>query len=91
MRQAVAHRQWPGADKTFPARAKSKPFDRAPSRIRPVQNPDSLFMLRRCFENVTQGRNERVDAATDVLEIDQQNVETYPSSSLSAGALRRKD
>ena len=33
-------------------------------------------MLRRCFENVTQGRDERVDAATHVLEIDQQNVET---------------
>jgi hypothetical protein len=72
----VAHRHRPGTDKTFPAIAQTQSFYRASNWIGAVENPDRLLLFGCRLEHVTQGRNERVDPATEVLQIDQQNIET---------------
>ena len=48
---------------------------RAARRVRAVEHPDALAMLGRCFEHVEQGRDVGVDAAAQVLQIDQDRVE----------------
>jgi hypothetical protein len=75
-RQAVAHRQRPGADEAFPARAQQQSFERAASRVWAVEYPHLLAVLGRGFEQVAQGGDEGVDAAAEVLQVDQQDVET---------------
>jgi hypothetical protein len=74
-RQAVAHRHRPGADEALPARAQRQPFDRAARGIGPVEHPDALAVLGRGFEHVEQRRDEGVDAAAEVLQVDQDRVE----------------
>ena len=74
-RQAVAHRHRPGADEAFPARAQRQPLDRAAGRVGPVEHPHALAVLGRGLEHVEQGRDEGVDAAAEVLQVDQHDVE----------------
>ena len=88
-RQAMAHRQRPGADEAFPAGAQRQAFDRPPDGIGPIQHPHRFAVLRRRFEHVAQRRDERVDAAAQILQIDEHDVERRPSSRRSACALRR--
>ena len=71
----MSHWQRPGADKTLPAGAKLKPFDRASDRIGPIEHPNPFFMLSRGFENVAQCRDERVNPAAQILQIDKQHIE----------------
>ena len=74
-RQAVAHRHRPGADEALPARAQRQPFDRPPGGIGPVEHPHALAVLGRGFEHVEQRRDEGVDPAAEVLQVDQDRVE----------------
>ena len=74
-RQAVAHRDRAGADEAFPAGPERQPLDRAAGGIGPVEHPHRLAVLGRGFEHVEQGRDEGVDAAAEVLEVDQHRVE----------------
>ncbi len=54
---------------------KRQPFDRPPGRIGPVEHPHALAVLGRRFEHVKQRRDEGVDAAAEVLKVDQDGVE----------------
>ena len=74
--QAVAHRHRAGANKTFPARPQCQPFDRPAGGVRAVENPHRFAMLRGGFQHITQRRDEGVNAAAEILQIDQQHVET---------------
>ena len=73
--QAMPHRHRTGADEAFPAREERQPFDRPTGGIGPVEHPDRFLVLGRCLEHVEQGRDEGVDAAAEVLHVDQQHVE----------------
>ena len=73
-RQTMPHRQRPGADETFPAGAQGQAFDGPANGVRPVQYPHRLAMFRGRLEHVTQGRDERVDAATEILQVDEDHV-----------------
>ena len=74
-REPVAHRQRSRTHKTLPARAQPQPLDRTARRVGPVQHADRLAPLGGCFENVAQRRDEGVDAAAQILQVDQQHVE----------------
>ena len=74
-RQAVAHRDRAGADEALPARTKRQPLDRSAGGIGPVEHPHALAMLGGGFEHVKQGRDVGVDAAAEVLQVDQDRVE----------------
>ena len=74
-RQAMAHRHRSGADEALPAWPQGQPLDRPSRGIGPVENPDALAMLGGGFEHVEQRRDEGVDAAAEVLQIDQDRVE----------------
>ena len=74
-RQAVAHRHRARADEAFPAGPQRQALDRAPGRIGPVEHPHALAMLGRGLEHVEQRGDEGVDAAAEVLEVDQDRVE----------------
>ena len=71
----MAHRQRPGADKAFPAGAQRQAFDRPADRIGPVQHPDRFAVLRRRFEHVAQRGDERINPATQILQIDEDDIE----------------
>ena len=73
--QAVTHRHRAGADKAFATRPERQPFHRPAHRVRAIQNPYGLVLLRSRLEHVAQRGDERVDSAPDVLQIDEQNVE----------------
>ena len=73
--ESVTHRKRTGADETLPARAQAQPFHGSPDRIRPVEHPHALVHPGRLFQHVAQRGDERVDAAAQVLQIDQQHVE----------------
>ena len=74
-RQAMAHRQRAGADEALPARAQPQALDRPAGRIGPIEHPDRLAMPRRGLQHVAQRGDEGVDAAAEVLQVDQQDVE----------------
>ncbi len=74
-REPVSHRHRACTDETLPALAQAHAFDRAAGRIRPIQDPHGLAALRALFQHVTQGRDERVDAAAEILQIDEQHIE----------------
>ena len=74
--EAVAHRQRAGADETLPARAQGQPFDRPARGVRTVEDIDALAVRGGGFEHVAQGGDEGVDAAAEVLQVDQQDVES---------------
>ena len=70
----MAHRQRPGADKTLPAGAQRQTFDRPPDGIGPIQHPHRFAVLRRRFEHIAQRRDERINAAAQILQIDEDDV-----------------
>src|SRR4051812_34263224 len=74
-REAVTHRQRARADEALPACTQSQTFDRASGGIRTIEDPDALAERGSFLEHIAQRRDEGVDAATDVLQIDQQHVE----------------
>ena len=71
----MAHWQRPGADEALPARAKRQAFDRPTGRVGTVEHPDALAVLGGGLEHIEQRRDEGVDSAAEVLEIDQDRVE----------------
>ena len=74
-RQAVAHRHRAGADEALPAGAQGQAFDRAAGGVGAVEHPDRLAVLRGGFEHVAQRGDEGVDAAAEILQVDEQDVE----------------
>jgi hypothetical protein len=89
--QAVTHRNCSGANEAFPARTESETFDRSPRWIGPVENPYTLAMLGRRFEHVQKRRDVGIDAAAEILQVDQDRVErphrlTRRSANLSVEA-----
>ena len=72
--QAVTHRHSTGADKAFAAYFKRQPLHGPAHRVRAIQNPHGLVLLRSRLEHVTQRGDERVDSAPDVLQVNEQNV-----------------
>jgi hypothetical protein len=73
--QAVAHRNGAGADEAFPTGAERQALDRAAGGIGTVEHPDRLAMLGGSLEHVQQRRDEGVDTAAKVLQVDQDGVE----------------
>ena len=71
----MAHRQRPGADEAFPAGAQRQALDRPADGIGPVQHPHRFAALRRRFQHVAQRGDEGVDAAAEILQVDQHDVE----------------
>src|SRR5215475_14906256 len=71
----MAHRQWACADEAFPTGAQLQTLDRAANRIGPVKHPDRLAMPSRSFEDVAQGRDERIDPTPKVLQVDKHHIE----------------
>jgi hypothetical protein len=86
-REAMAHRKRPRADETLPAVAQSQSLDRPAGRVRTIEHPNRLPVPRRLLEYITQRRDEGVDAATDVLQIDQQNVERVHHGGVGSSCL----
>ena len=74
-RQPVAHGHRPGADEALPARQQRSALDRAAGGVGTVEHPDGLAVLGRGLEHVEQGRDEGVDPAAEVLQVDQDGVE----------------
>ena len=74
-RQPVPHRHRPRPDEALPPRDQRRPFDRPPRRIGPVEHPHRLARRRCRLEHVEQGRDEGVDPAAEVLEVDQHDIE----------------
>ena len=74
-REPMTHRQRSRADKAFPAGAQRQTLDRPTHGIGPIEHPDRLVMLRCRFEDVAQGRDERIDPTTQILQIDEDHVE----------------
>jgi hypothetical protein len=74
-REPVTHRQRTGAHEALPAAAQPEALDGTAGGIGPVENPDGLAVPGGGFEHVQQGGDERVDAATEILQVDQQYVE----------------
>ena len=70
----MTHRHGTGADKTFPARAQAQALNRPSGRIRSIQNPHRLAVTGGGFQYIAQGGDEGVDAATEILQIDQQHI-----------------
>ena len=75
--QAVAHRHRAGADEALPAVAQGQAFNRPAGRVGAVEHPDRLAVLGRRFEHVAQRGDEGVDAAAEVLQVDEQDVEGF--------------
>ena len=71
----MAHRQRPRADEAFPAGAERQALDGAAGGIGAIEHPDGLAVLRRRFEDVKERGDEGVDAAAEILEVDEQHVE----------------
>ena len=74
--QAVAHGHGAGADEAFPAGLEQRALDRTTGGIGAVEHPHFLARRRRGFEQVEQGRDEGVDAAAQVLQVEQEDVGT---------------
>ena len=64
-----------GADEALPAGAQRQAFDRPAGRVGPVEHPDRLAVLGGGLEHVPQRGDEGVDAAAEVLQVDQQDIE----------------
>ena len=72
--QPVAHHHRPCADEAFLPRHQQRAFHRAPRRIGPVEHPHGLAVLRAFFEEVEQRGDEGVDAAAQILQVEQEHV-----------------
>jgi hypothetical protein len=70
----VAH-QPAGADEGEQRRVEQIALQRAADRVRPVEHDDLLAEPGGFLEAVAQRRDEGVDAAADVLEVDQERID----------------
>ena len=88
--EAVPHGHRPGADETFPTGAQAESLDRAPGRVWAIQHPHAFAGARRRLQHIAQGGDEGVDAAAEVLQIDQQHVEAveHPRRGLAHRAVQ---
>ena len=73
-RHAVAHRHGRRADEALLSGNQQRAFHWTASRIGAVEHPDRFARFRRFFHQVEQGRNEGIDAATEVLQVEQEHV-----------------
>ena len=71
----MPHRHRPRPDEALTARAQRQALDRPADGIRAVEHPHRLVPLGGLLQDVPQRRHEGVDAATDVLQVDQQVIE----------------
>ncbi len=76
-RQAVAHRDRPRSDETFPPFTKRQSFDRAAGGVRAVEYPHRLAVLGGGLEHVEERGDEGVDSAAEVLQVDDDGVEDF--------------
>src|SRR5438874_2145599 len=73
-------------DERFSLRVEQRPFDRhAADRVGPVEDDDTQLVCGGRFENESQRRNVRVEAAADVLDVVDERVN--PLKLLSRGPL----
>ena len=73
--QAVAHRHRARANEAFPAGTQGEALDRAAGGVGAIQDPDGFAMGGGGFEHVPERGDEGVDAAAEILQVDQQDVE----------------
>jgi hypothetical protein len=71
----VTHGQRSRADKAFPTGPQCQAFDRPADRIGAIENPHFLAVLRGRFQHVAQARDESVDAAAQILQVDEDDIE----------------
>ena len=77
-RQAMAHGHRPCPYKAFPSRTQRKPLYRASSGVWAVQHPNRLSMRSSGLQYVQQRRDKRVNTATQILQIDEDVIESLP-------------
>ena len=58
-------------------------FDRPADRIGPVQHPHRFAVFRGRLQKVTQRRDERIDPATEILQIDENDVDIGHEATVS--------
>ena len=73
--QPMAHGDWTCPDKTLPTFTQCQSLDGTSRRIGPIQHPNRFAMLGGFFEHIKQGGDEGVDAAAQILQIDQHDIE----------------
>ena len=73
--QSVAHGHGAGAYEAFPALAEGQALYRAAHGVWTVEHPDRLAVAGGLFQHVAQRRDEGVDAAAQVLQVDEDGVE----------------
>ena len=72
----MTHGQRARSHKAFPTLAEFESLDGSPSRIGPVEHPDRLAVLRGRFKNIAQSCDEGIDTTAQVLQVNEQHVET---------------
>ena len=73
--EAVAHRQRARSHEALLPGPQLQAFDRPTHGIRPVEHPHRLVEPRGFLQHVAERRDEGVDAAAQILQIDEQHVE----------------
>ena len=73
-RQAVAHRHHTRTDETLLSLAQRQTFDGSARRVRPIEHPHRLAKPCSSLEHIQQGRDEGIDPATEVLQIDEDHI-----------------
>ncbi len=71
----MTHRHLPRADEALTTGPQRQSLHRAPDGIRPVEHPHGLASPGSLLQDVAQRRHEGVDAATEILQVDQQVIE----------------
>ena len=71
---AVTHDHLGRADKAFLPRAQECALDRAARGVGPIKDPYNLVRARCFLEQVKQRRHEGVDAAAEVLQVEQEDI-----------------
>src|SRR3546814_18717136 len=72
-RQPVTHHHRPRAAEAFPAGLQQRSLDGAPRRVRPIEHPHRLALLRPGLAEVEQGRYIRIESGEEV----QKDMESY--------------
>ncbi len=71
----MAHRHRSGADEALPAGLQPQAFGGPADGIGAIQHPHRLAMFGRRFQDVAERGDERIDAAPQVLKIDEDDIE----------------
>ena len=75
-RETVTHRHRTRADEAFPSGCEPQPFYGPADRVGAVEHPHRFVVRGRRFEDIAQRRDERIDPAAEVLQVDEQHVES---------------